>query len=307
MKKLYKYTGTISAFSYRKNNPNALAFVALDLHDMRDDDKAPVRIEAVGGLADYISSIEGTDAEERYIASDWYYDDLLFLHRIEVPSTEPGKPAKIIAQHDPIEPQVTIFGPADYIETSKPEPMDDQQRRAWRDYNAEDEYRYTPRRSNTKPAAECPPSRRTPWTGRTGQSDPTPRTKPNHKTEVHKMKTAGYWPCRNEIINAHLSTPHKYEPFTELFDVERLAAIRDKYGADLYRECYADAAAEVMQAANVTTHLRALGVDCKPIFTPDNCHVNFIAVFSLGSTTAPRINEIATKSGLCVLFQCPTH
>lgn len=69
------------------------------------------------------------------------------------------------------------------------------------------------------------------------------------------MKTAGYWPCRNEIINAHLSTPHKYEPFTELFDVGQLAAIRDKYGADLYRECYADAAHEVMEAANVTTHL----------------------------------------------------
>ena len=31
------------------------------------------------------------------------------------------------------------------------------------------------------------PSSRTPWTGRTEQSDPTPRTKPNHKTEVHKM------------------------------------------------------------------------------------------------------------------------
>ena len=38
------------------------------------------------------------------------------------------------------------------------------------------------------------------------------------------MKTAGYWPCRNEIIAAHLSTPHKYEPFTELFDVDQLDA-----------------------------------------------------------------------------------
>ena len=36
------------------------------------------------------------------------------------------------------------------------------------------------------------------------------------------MKPAGYWPCRNEIINAHLSTPHKYEPFTELFDTKKL-------------------------------------------------------------------------------------
>lgn len=32
-----------------------------------------------------------------------------------------------------------------------------------------------------------------------------------------------------------------------------------------------------------------------------------IAVFSLGNTTAQRINEIARKADLCVLFQCPTH
>ena len=64
---------------------------------------------------------------------------------------------------------------------------------------------------------------------------------------------------------------------------------------------------QVTEAANITTHLRALGVECKPIFTPDDCHVNFIAVFSLGSTTAQRINEIARKADLCVLFQCPTH
>lgn len=38
--------------------------------------------------------------------------------------------------------------------------------------------------------------------------------------EDHKMKTAGYWSCRNEIIAAHLPTPHKYEPFTEFFDVD---------------------------------------------------------------------------------------
>ena len=89
--------------------------------------------------------------------------------------------------------------------------------------------------------------------------------------------------------------------------VDQLDAIRDKYGVDLYRECYADALHEVTEAANITTHLRALGVECKPIFTPDDCHVNFIAVFSLGSTTAQRINEIARKADLCVLFQCPTH
>jgi hypothetical protein len=63
------------------------------------------------------------------------------------------------------------------------------------------------------------------------------------------MKTAGYWECRNEIIAARLPTPHKYEPFTELFDVDKLDAIRDKYGVDLYRECYTDVAREVMADA----------------------------------------------------------
>lgn len=121
------------------------------------------------------------------------------------------------------------------------------------------------------------------------------------------MKTAGYWPCHNEIINAHLSTPHKYEPFTELFDVEKLDEIRNKYGVDLYKECYTDALHEVMEMSNIVTHLRVLGVDCKPVFSPDSCHVNFVAVFTLGNTTAQRINEIAGKANLCVLFQCPTH
>ena len=45
--------------------------------------------------------------------------------------------------------------------------------------------------------------------------------------EEHNMKTAGYWACRNEIIAAHLAAPHRYEPFTELFDVAQLDAIRD--------------------------------------------------------------------------------
>lgn len=143
MKKLYKYTGTVSYFSYRRNNPNALPFAELVLYDMDDDNKAPVKIEAIGGLADYINTIEGTDAEERYLTANWYYDNLLYLHRIEIPSTEPGKPAKIIAQHDPIEPASTIFGLADYIETRKPAPMDSEQLQAWYRYNADDEYRYT--------------------------------------------------------------------------------------------------------------------------------------------------------------------
>lgn len=36
-------------------------------------------------------------------------------------------------------------------------------------------------------------------------------------------------------------------------------------------------------------------------------NADFIAVFSLGRSTAERINQIARRNGLCVLFQCPTH
>lgn len=149
MRRLYKYAGTVSRFTYRRNNPNALPFATLDLYDINDNDKAPIRIEAIGGLADYIKAIEGTDAEERYLTANWYYDDLLYLHHIEIPSTHPFTPAKIIAQHDPIEPTATIFGPAEYIETRHPEPMDHEQHRAWYEYKTADEYRYIPRKADT--------------------------------------------------------------------------------------------------------------------------------------------------------------
>ena len=121
------------------------------------------------------------------------------------------------------------------------------------------------------------------------------------------MKTAGYWACRSELIAAHLAAPHRYEPFTELFDVDQLDAIRDKYGVDLYRECCAEAGHEIMVVADTVTCLRMLGVECKPVFSPDDCHADFIAVFSLGRSTAERINQIARRNDLCVLFQCPTH
>ena len=142
IEKLYKYTGGISSVCYRRNSPEAVPVVDMILDDINDDDKAPIRISAAGGLADYINAIAWTDAEERYIASDWYFDHLLYLHRIEVPSMEPGKPAKIIAQHESIDREASIFGPAEYIETRKPEPMDNEQRKAWYAFDFGDNYRY---------------------------------------------------------------------------------------------------------------------------------------------------------------------
>ena len=148
MNKLYKYTGSVSSLSYHKITPDSFPLVDLFLYDMNDDDKAPVRIEAAGGLADYINAIECTDAEERYLTANWYYDSNLHLFRIEIPSTEPGKPAKIIAQHDALGRTASIFGPADYIETSKPEPMTSEQRSAWYEFKANDNNYYTTRKAD---------------------------------------------------------------------------------------------------------------------------------------------------------------
>lgn len=52
------------------------------------------------------------------------------------------------------------------------------------------------------------------------------------------MKVFGYQNCYNAIIDCLLEKPHRYEAFTEYFDIEKLDKVREKYGVDLYRECY---------------------------------------------------------------------
>lgn len=78
--KLYKYTGTISEVSFRNRTA-----CDIKLYDMNDRDKAPTRLEVFGALGKYILDIEGTDAEERYIPNVFYFDDNLYLWRIEIP------------------------------------------------------------------------------------------------------------------------------------------------------------------------------------------------------------------------------
>lgn len=143
MKRLYKYTGTISYLSYHRNGPNDLALVTIDLHDANDDDKSPIRIEARGGLADYIDHVGLVDAEERNLTANWYYDEMLCLRRIEIPSMNPDIPAKIIAQHDLVD-AASIFGPIKYIETRHPKPMNREQCSAWLAFLTADEHRYIP-------------------------------------------------------------------------------------------------------------------------------------------------------------------
>lgn len=114
--KLYKYSGTIEELAVERGR---ISYIKL--FDVTDFDKAPTRLEVFGALGKYIEAIEGTDAEERYIKSDWYFDSNLYLRRIEIPGGEVGRPAKIITQSPDNIDQLEIFGQQDYIQTSKPE------------------------------------------------------------------------------------------------------------------------------------------------------------------------------------------
>ena len=128
MKRLFKYHGTVSSMGFSSKGCCAADLI---LGDITDWDKPPVRVEAHGALAKYINEIEMTDAEERYIQSDWYYDSNLYLHRIEVPSSDGHSPAKVITQADFLSSELVIFGPKDYIEADSPEPMTREQYSAW--------------------------------------------------------------------------------------------------------------------------------------------------------------------------------
>lgn len=126
--KLYKYSGTIEELAVERGR---ISYIKL--FDVTDFDKAPTRLEVFGALGKYIEAIEGTDAEERYIKSDWYFDSNLYLRRIEIPGGEVGRPAKIITQSPDNIDQLEIFGQQDYIQTSKPESMSCKEIYRWSD------------------------------------------------------------------------------------------------------------------------------------------------------------------------------
>ena len=120
MRKLYRYHGSVGVMSAVGQTAQEIT-----LYDSNDD------IEPSGGLAKYIYELELTDAEERYLDADYVYDWNLALVRIEIPSTNPNIPAKIIAQQELLEHGIVIFGPQEYIETPEPEPMDKEQHLEW--------------------------------------------------------------------------------------------------------------------------------------------------------------------------------
>lgn len=53
-------------------------------------------------------------------------------------------------------------------------------------------------------------------------------------------KSSGYVNCYKAIEGAILENPIVYQPFTVYFDRKQLDDIKDKYGADLFKECYTD-------------------------------------------------------------------
>lgn len=82
-----------------------------------------------GALAEYIKKIEGTDSEERYMNLDWYYDFNMLLRRVEVPGVPSekfqmaGVPAKVLTQTRSNPDELVCFGCPDFINTSKPVSM----------------------------------------------------------------------------------------------------------------------------------------------------------------------------------------
>ena len=126
---VYSYRGSVSEIS---TNVHGMTEIVLD--DMEDETKSPIRLQVTGALAKYVNDIECTDAEERYLSSDWVYDRQLTLLRIEIPSREIGTPAKVITQTEAYAQAVSIFGAQEYIDRSKPEPMDEAAVKAWQSF-----------------------------------------------------------------------------------------------------------------------------------------------------------------------------
>ena len=127
MSRLYRYHGSISGMMAQGQTAREIT-----LYDSNDDRQAPTRLNVYGDLAKYIYELEMTDAEERYLDVDYYYDRLLTLVRIEIPSVNPHIPAKVITRQELLETGIVIFGPQEHITTPEQEPMSKEQYAAWR-------------------------------------------------------------------------------------------------------------------------------------------------------------------------------
>ena len=134
MNRLYRYHGSISGMMAQGQTAREITLYD-SRDDSRDDSKAPTRLNVYGDLAKYIYELEMTDAEERYLDVDYYYDRLLTLVRIEIPSSSPNIPAKVITREELPKMGILIFEPQEYITTPEPEPISKEQYAAWRAWN----------------------------------------------------------------------------------------------------------------------------------------------------------------------------
>lgn len=123
--KLYKYHGQISG--WHGTNQGWL----ITLYDPKDANKPPILLHVAGGMIPYLDGVSGSDLEEKYMETDYFYDSLLYLRRVEIPSSDPRIPAKIIAQAKYWDKEAVIFGPREYIACEYPEPMDADEWNRW--------------------------------------------------------------------------------------------------------------------------------------------------------------------------------
>lgn len=119
--RLYSYVGTISMLPYQNES-----YADLVLYHSHQEEMAPVKLTITGPLYAYVRERDLTDDDERYINATWYYDSDLYIRRIEIPSCDDLRPAKVIAMDEPWSTKkLVVFGPQEFINTSTPEPLDD--------------------------------------------------------------------------------------------------------------------------------------------------------------------------------------
>ena len=125
----YKYRGSVDEYG----GGSDIVTISGNIRD----EKPPVLLRVAPALLTYIKELGGTDAEERYLLSDYYYGDMLTVTRIEIPGDRGLIPAKIITCEEIWSEDVVIFGEKEYIETQKPKSMSWEEFGRWRDWERE--------------------------------------------------------------------------------------------------------------------------------------------------------------------------
>lgn len=90
MKKLFTYEGNIGSYGGSDK--------LIELYADFSNTVAPILLHMPTGLYKYISKLGGTDHEERYIKSRYFYDSILYLRAIAVLNKD-GKIAKVIVNN----------------------------------------------------------------------------------------------------------------------------------------------------------------------------------------------------------------